>query len=484
MINFFFILFVFSIVNLFFGNVSLCIGLIFAKIIFIPSIILSSKSSMFSIKVFAWITFICIYSGFYFFYLKFDDYNQFIYFSYEDLDYLEVFAKVGLFLLVVIFFILFYEKYIKKSKFKYSENINISEDINVANNFKNKNSIFFVFLIIFFVATSIPLMNMMIELGIGVTGARPTQLPFKLTGISVHFFKTFLPIFLGVLYLTTKRNSVFMLLILSVFAIYGGAILSSKTIVIATLIIPLFFAIFDKRWLLAFLTLILINIGIELTILVRPYLYLAIDKVIYVNEDFKMMEFFLTQPVNINSINFFNNIFLILDRILSFKAIYRASEIPVSDILSGFDVWLHTLDWNLDQLGFFDKFPTDELHYMTLGYNVATGIYNLSSDIFTKFLWSINSSFLYLILMSLTISILFIVIENTIYNLKNKYHVNERFAKLAIVFFTLSITMHPGYPFLKYMLLIIIFLNLFPKIKQLKELLAFLQISKNDSNKK
>ena len=154
---------------------------------------------------------------------------------------------------------MFYEIFIKKSKFKYSENINISEDINVTNNFKNKNSIFFIFLIIFFVATSIPLMNMMIELGIGVTGTRPTQLPFKLTGIMIHFFKTFLPIFLGVLYLTTKRNSFFMLLILSVFAIYGGAILSSKTIVIVTLLIPLFFAIFDKRWLLAFLTLILIS---------------------------------------------------------------------------------------------------------------------------------------------------------------------------------------------------------------------------------
>ena len=159
MINFFFILLVLSIVNLIFGNVDLFIGLIFAKIIFIPILILSSKSSMFSLKVFAWITFICIFSGFYFFYLEFDDYNQFIYFSYEDLDYLEVFAKVGLFLLVVVFFMLFYEKYIKKSKFKYSENINILEDINLANNFKNKNSKFFVFLIFFFVATSIPLIS-------------------------------------------------------------------------------------------------------------------------------------------------------------------------------------------------------------------------------------------------------------------------------------------------------------------------------------
>ena len=464
MINFFFILLVLSIVNLIFGNVDLFIGLIFAKIIFIPILILSSKSSMFSLKVFAWITFICIFSGFYFFYLEFDDYNQFIYFSYEDLDYLEVFAKVGLFLLVVVFFMLFYEKYIKKSKFKYSENINILEDINLANNFKNKNSKFFVFLIFFFVATSIPLMNMMIDLGIGVTGTRPTQLPFKLTGIMIHFFKTFLPIFLGVLYLTTKRNSLFMLLTLSVFAIYGGAILSSKTIVIATLIIPLFFAIFDKRWLLAFLTLILLSIGIELSILVRPYLYLVTDNIIYVNKDFNFMEVYFTQAENINSIDFVNNILLILDRVLSFKAIYRASEIPVSDILSGFDIWLHTLDWNFVQWGFIQKFPTDELHYMTLGYKVNKGLYNLSSDIFTKFFWSINSSFLYLILMSLTISILFIVLENTIYKIKNKYNLNNRFAKLAIAFFTISFIMHPGYPVLKYFYLIIFSISILPKI--------------------
>jgi hypothetical protein len=190
------------------------------------------------------------------------------------------------------------------------------------------------------------------------------------------------------------------------------------------------------------------------------------------------MEVYFTQAENINSIDFVNNILLILDRVLSFKAIYRASEIPVSDILSGFDIWLHTLDWNFVQWGFIQKFPTDELHYMTLGYKVNKGLYNLSSDIFTKFFWSINSSFLYLILMSLTISILFIVIENTIYKIKNKYHLNNRFAKLAIAFFTISFSLHPGYPVLKYFYLIIFSISILPKIKQIRRMLSFLQISK------
>ena len=465
-------IFLISLVNLLFGKVQLSLGLILLTIIFMPILILSNKSSMFSLKVFNWIVFSCMFFGFNLFYFNFNNYDQFIYFSFEDLDYLDVFIKVGLFLLFIVVFIMIYEKSLGRSKFTYFKDTNKVNNINVTDNFLNKNSKIYIFLIIFFVAISIPLMNMMNELGIGVTGARPTRLPFKLTGILTHFFKTFLPILLIVFYLATKRNSFFIILILSVFAIYGGIVLSSKTILVITLITPLFFALYDKRWFLAFLIFLIVSFGIEMVILTRPYLYLTIDNIIYVNKDFNFIEIFLIQLKNINLIESLLNILLIFDRIISFKGLYVASEIPANEIMSGFNVWLHTIDWGLFLM------PTNELHYMSLGYELNIGLWSLTSDIFTKFLWSIDNNFAYLFLMTFTISVLFIILENTIYKIKVKYNIDNRFFNLLIIFFTISIISHPGYPVLKYFYLIIFLVSFFPKIKQIEKILLFLKVIK------
>lgn len=465
-------IFVISLLNLLFGKIYFFLGLIFLIIIFIPILTLSNKSSMLSLKVFNWTVFSCMFFGFYFFYFDFNTYNQFIYFSFEDLDYLEVFVKVGLFSLFVVIFVRLYEKGLRRSKFKYFKDNKKVNNINATDNFLNKNSKIYIFLIIFFVAISIPLINMMNELGIGVTGARPTRLPFKLTGILSHFFKTFLPILLVVFYLTTKRNSIFIILILSVFAIYGGIILSSKTILITILIIPFFFSFFDKRWFQAFLILLISIFGIEIIALTRPYLYLTIDNIVYVNKDFNFTEVFLTQLKNINLTESLKNILLIFDRIISFKGLYIASKIPASEIMSGFNVWMHTIDWALFLL------PVAELHYMSLGYNVSFGIYNLTSDILTKFLWSIDNNFAYLILMTFSLSVLFIIVEITVNKIKVKYNIENRFANLSIIFFTISIIAHPGYPVLKYLYLIILFISSFPKIKQIEKILLFLKVSK------
>ncbi len=468
-------IFVISLLNLLFGKIYFFLGLIFLTIIFFPILTLSNKSSMLSLKVFNWTVSSCMFFGFYFFYLYFNTYNQFIYFSFEDLDYLEVFVKVGLFSLFVVIFVRLYEKVLGRSKFKYFKDTNKVNNKNVTDNFLNKNSKIYIFLIIFIVAISIPLMNMMIELGIGVTGTRPTRLPFKLTGILVHFFKTFLPLLLVVLYLTTKRNSIFIILSLSVFAIYGGIILSSKTIIISILIIPLFFAIFDRRWFLAFLIILISSFGLEMIALTREYLYLTIDNIVYVNKEFNFTEIFLTQIKTINLIESLRNILLIFDRIISFKGLYVASKIPASEIMSGFNVWLHTIDWGLFLL------PVDELHYMSLGYNVNLGLYNLTSDILTKFFWSIDNNFAYLILMTFTVSVLLIIAENTINKIKVKYNVKNRFVNLSIVFFTISIITNTGYPVLKYLYLIIFFISFFPKIKQIEKILLFLKINKKSN---
>ena len=312
---------------------------------------------------------------------------------------------------------------------------------------------------------------MMIKLGIGVTGARPTALPFKLTGIMTHFFKTFLPIMLGLLYLSSNRKSILVLLMLSIFAIYGSIHLASKTIVLATLIIPLFFAFYDKRFFHVLLILLIISFGIEIATLCRPFLYVHIDNIIYVNKDFNFLEIFKSQLKLIEIRNFLINILLIFDRILSFKLMHIASEIPVSNIISGFEVWLHTLDWNLILL------PTDELHYMSLGYSVSFGYYNLSSDILTKALWSLDQSFIYMILITSTTAFLLVIVERVITRLKNRYNFYDRFINLVIIFFTISMIAHPGYPFLKFIFLLFLLLNLMPRIKQLYKIFIFLKVS-------
>ena len=320
---------------------------------------------------------------------------------------------------------------------------------------------------------------MMIELGIGVTGAKnSTALPFKLAGILTMFYKTFLPVLLGVLYLADNRRSLAFLLIISVFAIYGGIYLSSKTIVIATLIIPLFFAFYDRRFFYGLFILIIISFGTEITILCRPYLYLQIDNIVYVNKDFNLIEVVRSQIKLVEINNFMTNILMVFDRILSFKQIYVASQIPVSNILSGFDVWLHALDWG------FISLPTNELHIMSLGYSLSFSFYNLSSDILTKNLWSMEDSFFYVVLITASISFILVIIETVINRLQIKYNFLDRFANLIIIFFTISMIAHPGYPFLKLILLSFIFLDLLPRIKQIKELFIFLQISRNDNNRK
>ena len=470
-------LILFALINLILGKFDLFLGLFSLIVIFIPILYLSFKSNLLAIKTFTSTIFICLYFSFLFFYINFNEYDQFINFSFNDLDQLKIFIKIGLIMLCFVIFAIYFEKVISKPKIKNLKSINNFDKKNFFITSPKKNSIFITFIIIFFVAASIPLIDMMIKLGIGVTGARPTTLPFKLTGIMTHFFKTFLPFLLGILYLTNRR-SLFLLLLLSIFAIYGGVHLASKTIVIGTLIIPLFFAFYDKRFFYVLFILIILSFGIEIATLCRPYLYLQIDNIIYVNKDFNFIETIQSQIKLVEMSSFARNIIIIFDRLLSFKLLYIASEIPISNIISGFDVWLHTLDWG------FIVLPNDKLHYMSLGYTISFGFYNLSSDILTKILWSLDASFIYAILITATIAFLLVIIESIINRLKIKYDLLDRFANLTIIFFTISLMAHPGYPFLKYMLLIFILLNLFPKIKQLKELLAFLQVSKNDNNKK
>jgi len=459
------------------GELDLFVGLFFLIIIFIPLIYLSYWSNSLIIITFILSIFFCLYFSFLFFYMIFDEYSQFISFSFNDIDQLKIFVKLGLISLIFVIFGIFFHTIIKKLKFKNSEIINnLDESLSIIT-FSKKKSKIILFLIFFFLTTSIPMINMMIELGIGVTGARPTALPFKLTGILTLFYKMFLPLFLGVLYLADNRR-LFSLLLLSIFVIYGGVHLSSKTIVIATLIIPLIFAFYDKRFFYGFFILILISFSIELITLSRPYLYTTIDKIIYVNKNFNIVENFQSLIQLIEPSNFAKNIFLIFDRILSFKGLYIASKIPASDFISGFGIWLHTLDWGL----FF--LPVDEFHYMSLGYNVAFGSYNLTADLLTQILWSIDDSYIYAIFITATYSFIFVIIETVIIRFKFKYNIVDTFSNLIIIFFSLSLLAHPGYPLLKFVLLIFIFLNLFPRIKQLSELFVFLKITKKDNNKK
>ena len=100
--------------------------------------------------------------------------------------------------------------------------------------FYSKKIQYLLFFLFFFVAISIPLISMMIKLGVGVKGSLPTSLPFKFTEIMTIFFKTFLLIILGVLYLSTKRRTLLPLLMLSIFAINGGLHYGSNTLVMST----------------------------------------------------------------------------------------------------------------------------------------------------------------------------------------------------------------------------------------------------------
>ena len=100
----------FALVNLILGKFDLFVGLFFLTLIFIPILYLSFRSNSLAINTFILTIFFSLYLSFLLFYINFSDYNQFINFSFNELDQLKLFIKIGLISLSFVIFSIFLKK--------------------------------------------------------------------------------------------------------------------------------------------------------------------------------------------------------------------------------------------------------------------------------------------------------------------------------------------------------------------------------------
>jgi hypothetical protein len=449
----------------------LILALAFSAVILSPSLIVANYSLLISSKIITHIAYLSILNGLFFYYINYVYYDNYIHYSIYTLDYLKVIVPASLILIVFLIFLIIWENIYKSLYFKYSKSfLEKKKNFFFIPQYK-KNIKYFPITIFIIVTLTIIFISFTRSMGLSASGAVIEPLPFKLIAIFNFTLKIIVPILLSALYVSTKRYSLLILLIIYVFVIYSSISLGSRSVIFSTLSLILYSDYIKKKFLQFFLTLIIVFFCFNMATLTREFLYITQNDLILVNKNFSFIEVFFSK-FNYLDFTFYKTFFQILDRFISFRFLYLSSDIQLSNTLNGFGLFLHSLDWNLYNM------PNNELHLIFLGYEVPRTFYNLGADLLTKLFWSMNISLFFLFLMLITFSFIFFLTEILIIKIKKKYNLKTIFSNYFIFGFVISIYLSPGYPMLKFYFLGLLFLNIFPMINLIYRTLLFLGISR------
>lgn len=330
----------------------------------------------------------------------------------------------------------------------------------------NRKPWLFTLLIILLIAVLTPLNFWSYSKGIGLTGVEPPKLPYRLSGILFYLTKYITPLFLGYLYLKTKRGWPLMMLFL-VYAWILGFCSVSKGAVLIVMFPVLALALVDKRKRMLVVASLGTVIGVSFADSARAYVHivtfgktgadtsLSIFTLIadmFTDPNNKMWNFDFI-PLLVNSI---------LARIEGFGNLVMAQYYD-PDAVNGAWGFILRMIWRG-----LSTFDVDLHHIQWQGNILPIGFYNGGSLLSTIVIVG-NAGLWWVVISALVTTLILVILEKSTKRLFSIYKLPKNISYVIIAFFcVLYFTESGGSQIFVYPLLLIFITSLLLPIFRLK----------------
>jgi hypothetical protein len=433
-------------------------------------------SHFLSVKVLIWLTFLTQAVTMLLFYLYPDNYafHRHRPFYFTGLESFPVFFDVGIFLIVFISVASFFGRLFKTSNQQKSEInsqqrflLSAQEMLTKRSNsptprVRKSTSIVSTGFIILIVVLMIPLNIWMFKMGIGLTGAPPPRLPYKLSGILTYFAKLVVPFLLNFLYLRTRRQSLLLMMILGLYSAVAGLSTISRGTLLLILLGPLTFAFLDRRWILFSLAAVFMSINLSLVNTSRSLVMIVQQGISGSDTSLGLINTFWESLANIKWNFVWLSIPTIVGRFESFQHLWLASNVNPASMGGGWAILTKVIDWKLIDLGH------NAVHLEVLGYTVPEGYYNVSAGLLAYLLWAVGESRFFHLPFATLAALFLILQEISLRSIWNLYTINTLLLNPLVVLLSLAYIVSPGMNVVNVVFIIIFIFARLPRLSIIK----------------
>lgn len=148
-----------------------------------------------------------------------------------------------------------------------------------SNNNRQKRYLYSCLLMIVILILAIPLNIFMFKNQIGIVGLMPVALPFHMTGVLYYSRYFIIPSVILYLYMKSNR-SLFLCMVILMYAVIGGLLSVSRSVLIMAFIPVILFAFLDRQYIRFCISVIIILISFQIISAARNFVY-AYDNIIF-----------------------------------------------------------------------------------------------------------------------------------------------------------------------------------------------------------
>ena len=421
------------------------------------------RSRFLSVKVFVWVAFLTQSITMPVFYLLPETYHfqSHRYFGYSGVEALQVYSRLGLFLITFLLVARFFERFIKHPFFVqgFDSERNQNPTPRKKPRLSSSKSLFSAMLILVIILLMIPLNTWMFKTEIGITGVEPPKLPYSLSGILMYLARWLVPGILAVLYIRTRQRSVLLVFILGSYGMYLGVSTASRAAALSLVFVPIILAYLNRRWLIFTVASLMGLISIGLTTASRQIVYTASHGLTEANTALGVLGTMFDAAKLLE----WSSILLVLPKVFarmsSFEGLFLSSQVDPTSLGGGIAVWLKTLHWKIVDLGH------EAVHQEFLGYTPPVGFYNAAADIYAYALWGGNDILAFYVMFALSAALVLMLQEQAIGRISKKYPSIRFFGTGLIFLLSIFYTVAVGYPLFVMLFMIILVASRIPKIQ-------------------
>lgn len=356
-------------------------------------------------------------------------------FEFGAFDVFETYIILGLFLWLLVFLVKQFER-LSNSPIKRGGHYNSYSDLDPSEGYssiyKPKYSVYSSISILFLIAISMPFKLWMFNMGIGLVGTTPPELPFRLSGILFYLFNYLTPLAIGYFYIKTKRNSLLMALTISVYAIIIGALSVSKGVVLLPIVPIIAFAWLDRRYTILSTSLVLAGLGVLMIASARSFVHIAGG-----GAAFTELGVFGTVTASLFELSWSMNMLLVFvdiaNRFAGFQDMFLASQFNADAVGGAWNIFINIVTFSQ-----YDLIEHDAIHQEYLGYTIPYGYYGVGATFNTWMMMAVNSNILMILPFVIYAAFILVILEKTLKGLSRKYS-SPLSIELASIFFLVVI---------------------------------------------
>lgn len=442
---------VFTSILLISGEVQTVIACWIMIVCLLPPLILSWRTAYLSIKLFCGIVFVTQLVSLPVFFMNPSLYvfQRHCPFDFTAVEVLPIYLRLSLFLLMMVFLTKGVERVLGPPVKLLDTQVILSKPSRI-------NPLMIVMLVIML----IPWHFWMFKMGIGMTGISPPELPYRLSGILTYLQGYITPIMIGLLYVKTKRKSIFLVVVLIIYALLLGISSVSKGISLLVLAPVIATAWFDKQRFLFLLSSVSAGLIVMLIVAFRAIVYASIGLTSTADTSLgaigTLLETFTR--IEFSSINFF--IFSnIANRIEGLQGLIMSWQFNAEAVGGAWGLFYKAIDNHLIDLGH------DAMHIEYLGYTIPIYFYNIASSLIDYFLMAANRNLAMILPFVMFTVFMLVTLEKNIFRVAQKYHIKLLLVQGALVFFTLLFYTGPGTVIFNSIFMMLIILRLMPTMR-------------------